>query len=359
MGSSYASAWRRCLAGGSASTKPQALEIELSSAARDCDASAAGVAHLVSSCSSSSSSSPRPKGVVPWRRLGCCCTCIPSGSVAVLRKSGRYEGSRGPGLACCLPPWQEIGVISLAAKQLDVSACAETADGVRLTACTAVLYRADEAMIGSVAIDTGSFESHIVVAVEGAVRAAVQSSDLQTACSRHGMDALQTEVTSSVTALLQPRGCTILRCFVTSVAPEEPVLRAWTEAAVSRMMRDVASEEAVAREALRGQKAEAVGMSRRLASVAQESVRSVMARSFEDASEIISSAGFSSKDAARLVAALFASEGLNTDRAFLGQGVVAQPDAPGVSSEVEEVLMASLRSVASLASPAQELMAHG
>eukprot|EP00443_Scrippsiella_acuminata_P009051 CAMPEP_0115255594 /NCGR_PEP_ID=MMETSP0270-20121206/45801_1 /TAXON_ID=71861 /ORGANISM="Scrippsiella trochoidea, Strain CCMP3099" /LENGTH=280 /DNA_ID=CAMNT_0002671201 /DNA_START=21 /DNA_END=860 /DNA_ORIENTATION=- len=186
----------------------------------------------------------------PFKGCGLFCSCIPSGSVGVVQKFGRFHGYMEPGLNSFCPLVHTVMKVSLAARMLECRTECKTKDNATLAISTAVTYRVDKDMVKQAVFDIDDPESQIRATVDNVVRSTIPCMDLEATFSSKAD--LANRILSVVKSTMQPHGYMIVSALVTDVSPERELLEAMNAQLAARMHVETAREEGEAATAVTG-----------------------------------------------------------------------------------------------------------
>eukprot|EP00443_Scrippsiella_acuminata_P045673 CAMPEP_0115354630 /NCGR_PEP_ID=MMETSP0270-20121206/98688_1 /TAXON_ID=71861 /ORGANISM="Scrippsiella trochoidea, Strain CCMP3099" /LENGTH=314 /DNA_ID=CAMNT_0002776975 /DNA_START=21 /DNA_END=962 /DNA_ORIENTATION=- len=198
----------------------------------------------------------------PFKGCGLFCSCIPSGSVGVVQKFGRFHGYMEPGLNSFCPLVHTVMKVSLAARMLECRTECKTKDNATLAISTAVTYRVDKDMVKQAVFDIDDPESQIRATVDNVVRSTIPCMDLEATFSSKAD--LANRILSVVKSTMQPHGYMIVSALVTDVSPERELLEAMNAQLAARMHVETAREEGEAAKILKIKAAEAEAQARYL-----------------------------------------------------------------------------------------------
>lgn len=264
---------------------------------------------------------------------GCCCSCVPAGSVGVVQRFGEFVGYQEPGLSFFCIPFESVKYVSCAVQQMDCTTDCKTKDNVTLTVKTAVQYRVNKQMIKAAVFDIIDPRAQINALVDNIVRSSLPAMDLDDAYS--AKDSLCGQILNSVRDAMSKYGYTIINVLVTDLSPEASVLQAMNAINAARRHREAAIEQGEAQKALTVKAAEASARAQELSGVGLANMRKAMADGFKDSMASMSHGGLGAPDAMHM---MITTQYLDTLKSFADNpttSAIMVPHGPGAVKDIE------------------------
>eukprot|EP00429_Kryptoperidinium_foliaceum_P084217 CAMPEP_0176232144 /NCGR_PEP_ID=MMETSP0121_2-20121125/25161_1 /TAXON_ID=160619 /ORGANISM="Kryptoperidinium foliaceum, Strain CCMP 1326" /LENGTH=314 /DNA_ID=CAMNT_0017571505 /DNA_START=57 /DNA_END=1001 /DNA_ORIENTATION=+ len=294
------------------------------------------------------------EGGKAYSGCGCCCSCVPAGSVGVVQQFGDYVGYQEPGIMFYCWPVQEIRRISLAVRQIECTTECKTKDNVTLTVTTAVQYRVNKFRLKHAVFDIVDPPAQIRAAVDNVVRSSVPALDLDDAYSNK--DTLCCDILQFVKDAMDTYGYAVINVLVTDLAPERSVLQAMNAINAARRQREAAIEQGEAQKVLQVKAAEADAEAKHLSGVGMARMRVAMAQGFKDSMAQISEGGLSPQEAMHM---MITTQYLDTLKDFASNpshSAIMVPHGPGAVKDLEQQVRDGFIAAALVSKPAQQTM---
>lgn len=291
----------------------------------------------------------------PMTSLGCCCSCIPSGSVGVVQCFGSFQGYVEPGLSCFCPPFSSLQKVSLAVAQLDCSTECKTKDNVTLTVVTAVQYRINKHMIKEAVFDIVNPKAQINALVDDVLRSTLPTMDLDEAYS--AKDQVCHAMVRSVRNAMAVYGHEIIKILITDLRPEASVLQAMNAINASKRERQAALERGEAQKILAVKAAEAEAEAKFLQGQGVARMRTAIADGFKDSMDTMAKGGLSPHDAMHMMITTQYIDAMKDFASSSNSTAVMVPTGPGAVKEIEAQVRDGFISAGYMKPPQQAMMA--
>jgi regulator of protease activity HflC (stomatin/prohibitin superfamily) len=234
-----------------------------------------------------------------WSGVGCCCSCVNSGTVAAIQSFGNYVGYKNPGIFTYIPVMHSYTTVNLKVQQMVVNTDCKTKDNVTLRVSTAVQFQIDKHRLKQAVFETQDAQSQIVTAVNNTVRSYVPDLDLD--ATYLNKEDLKQNIVSSVTKQMGAIGYTIIGCLITDLRPDRNVLASMNQINASKRQREAAIEQGEAQKVLLVKAADAEAESKFLSGQGMARMRVEMAKGFKQSMDAMAAGGLAPQEAMNMM----------------------------------------------------------
>lgn len=269
----------------------------------------------------------------PYAGVGCCCSCVPAGSVGVVQHLGQYRGYQEPGFMLFCAPLQTITQVSVAVQQLECHTECKTKDNVTMTVTTCVQYKVNKRKLKQALFDIVKPTQFIRAAVDNVVRSTVPTLDLDEAYSNK--DTLCKDILQSIEACMDPYGYLIINALITDLAPDRSVLQAMNTINAARRQREAAIEQGEAAKVLQVKSSEADAEAKYLSGLGIAKMRIAMANGFRESMDAMSHGGLLPQEAMHLMVSTQYLDTLKDFASHSNNSSIMVNHSPGAIMDIE------------------------
>lgn len=279
-------------------------------------------------------SEPTDEADYAHRNSGCCFTCIPTGSIGLMMRTGSFEGIIEPGRAHYCLGWSEIKIVPLALQSVMFRSDCKTKDNTLVTIVTALQYSIMRQKIRTAVFDTINPIENMNAQVDSVLRTTIPALELDAVyAAKHRIVA---DILAAIREPMQARGYNIHKVLITDVQPDPNIVRTMNNLNAERRYRDAAFDKGEADKIMQIMAAEAEAEAMQKSGAGLREMRKAMADGFtESVQELAGSGSGYSIDKAMHV--MMAAQYLDTLKEFAdsGKASIIVPSGPGGIKEIE------------------------
>lgn len=287
----------------------------------------------------------------PW---GICLTCVPTGSIGLMMKTGSFEGIVEPGRAMYCPGWSSIKLVELCIKNhTTVSESVKTKDNTLVTIISMVQYSIMREKLYTAVFDTLSPMEMIDASIDSVLRTSIPELTLDSVYA--AKKTIVDNISLAVKDAMEQRGYKIHKILITDVQPDPQILQSMNAINAERRQRDAAFDRGEADKIMQVMAAEAEAEAMQRAGAGMREMRKAMADGFAESVEALANSG-TGYTIDKAMHMMMAAQYLDTLKEFAesGKASIVLPSGPGGVTEIQrQVALGFGSSSSSSASPAQ------